>query len=312
VNEPALVRYRGRVYDSARWQGFVFRADDIVITTPPKCGTTWTQMICALLILQRTTFDRPLGEISPWIDMQTRSRAEMIADLDAQTHRRFIKTHTPLDGLPWDDRVTYICVARDPRDVALSSANHNVNMDMDAFAAAVEKAGDALGPPPAAATAEPDAEMSDHDRFFAWVDNDSAPTELGSSLLRTLRHVESFWDVRDRPNVIMLHYDDLKADLGGQMRALAQRLGIDVPEALWPQLIEAATFENMRANADAVAPETSAALWHDNQRFFNKGISGQWRELLDDDDLRRYDARVAELVDPEFAAWIHHRQPSSM
>ena len=106
------VRYQTLVYDNARWEGFAFRGDDIVITTPPKCGTTWTQMVCALLVFQETSFDRTLDLISPWLDMLTRSRESVVADLEAQTHRRFIKTHTPLDGLPWDDRVTYICVSR--------------------------------------------------------------------------------------------------------------------------------------------------------------------------------------------------------
>ena len=113
-----LVRYYTVVEDSARWNGFRFRDDDIVISTPPKCGTTWTQMMCALLIFQTPTFDRSLDLISPWLDMLTRPLDRVVADLDAETHRRFIKTHTPLDGLPFDEHVTYICVGRDPRDVA--------------------------------------------------------------------------------------------------------------------------------------------------------------------------------------------------
>ena len=42
------MRYRSLVADSARWDGFAFRTGDIVISTPTKCGTTWTpQMLCA-------------------------------------------------------------------------------------------------------------------------------------------------------------------------------------------------------------------------------------------------------------------------
>lgn len=131
--ERELVWYRGIVYDSARWQGFTFRPDDIVISTPPKCGTTWTQMICALLILQRPRLDQPLSTLSPWLDMQARARKDVLADLEAQRHRRFIKTHTPLDGLPLAESVTYICVARDPRDVALSIDGHRANMDFERY-----------------------------------------------------------------------------------------------------------------------------------------------------------------------------------
>ena len=62
------------VQDSARWDGFRFRPGDIVISTPPKCGTTWTQMICALLVFQTPDLPAPLGELSPWLDMVTRPR----------------------------------------------------------------------------------------------------------------------------------------------------------------------------------------------------------------------------------------------
>jgi aryl sulfotransferase len=131
-------RYQGTVYDSVRWDGFELRPGDIIIASPPKCGTTWTQMICALLILQEPELPLPLDKLSPWIDMETRARTEVFADLQAQTHRRLIKTHTPLDGLPHDPRVTYICVGRDPRDVALSIDRHIDNTDIGAFLKARE------------------------------------------------------------------------------------------------------------------------------------------------------------------------------
>ena len=120
-----------------------------------------------------------------------------------------------------------------------------------------------------------------------------------------MHHLSTFWERRDRPNVVLFHYDDLKTDLEGQMRRLAAQLGISVPEDRWPELVDAATFERMRAGADRIAPDTSHAIWQDNQQFFHRGISGQWRELLDDDGLRRYYARVAELADPELSAWLH-------
>lgn len=135
-----MVRYRTLLFDSARWDGFVFRPGDIVISTPPKSGTTWMQMICALLIFQTPRLGGPLGLISPWLDMLTRPLDAVRAQLDGQDHRRFIKSHTPLDGLPFDERVTYICVGRDPRDAALSFGNHMANLDPAAFLRAREAA----------------------------------------------------------------------------------------------------------------------------------------------------------------------------
>lgn len=313
-----MVRYSNLLTDSARWEGFTLRPDDIIISTPPKCGTTWTQMICALLIFQTTTFDRPLSRISPWFDMLTRPRGEVVAELDAQQHRRFIKTHTPLDGLPWHDQVTYIDVGRDPRDAALSMDHHINNIDFDklfaAMAATASVDGSAItapvapeSSPEAAPPALPAEPPSDRDRLWLWVLNETPATEETSSLLRTLRHHETFWNARASANVVMLHYDDLRADLEGQMRALAQQLGIEVAEDRWSALVEAATFEHMRDNASTLAPNTDKAIWRDTSEFFHRGTSGQWRSLLDDDDQRRYEMRVAQLVAPDLAAWVHHR-----
>ena len=102
MSEPALPRYKTILSDSWRWNGFVFRDDDIVISTPPKCGTTWTQMICALLVFQTPELPDQLDRLSPWLDMLTRDLPSVVADLDAQRHRRFIKSHAPYDGLPHD------------------------------------------------------------------------------------------------------------------------------------------------------------------------------------------------------------------
>src|SRR4051812_6967488 len=123
------MRYRSIVADNPRWNGFPFRPGHIVVSTPPQCGTTWMQMLCALLIFDGPDFPEPLDLISPWMDMCNRSVADVWGSLAAQTHRRFIKTHTPLDGLPERRDVTYLVVGRDPRDVAISFEHHTANMD---------------------------------------------------------------------------------------------------------------------------------------------------------------------------------------
>src|SRR5260221_2226584 len=113
------VRYQSLIMDNARWDGFDFRASDIVISTPPKCGTTWTQMLCAMLIFDGPDFPAPLSELSPWLDQTIRPLDQVFAIYEKQQHRRFIKTHTPLDGLPTRDDVSYVVVGRDPRDVVI-------------------------------------------------------------------------------------------------------------------------------------------------------------------------------------------------
>ncbi|MER5701038.1 sulfotransferase domain-containing protein [Micromonospora sp. NPDC002296] len=282
--------------DSGRWEGFPLREGDIVVSTPAKCGTTWTQTICALLIFQTPELPARLDDLTYWLDMLTRSRDDIFAFYEAQRHRRFIKTHTPFDGLPIRDGVTYVAVGRDPRDVAISWDAHSQNIAQEAFDAMLTAGGNPAQEP--AGTAPAPAESA-YNRFWAWLEDTNVQVGLPSML----HHLSGFWAERERPNVLLLHYDDLKSDLEGQMRFLAGRLGIEVPESRWPDLVRAATFDSMRGRAEALTPV--AAMWSDPERFFNQGVSGQWRDLLDEDDLRRYEDRVAKLAEPDLIDWLH-------
>jgi hypothetical protein len=297
------MRYSSFLTDNGRWDGFDLRPDDIIIAAPAKTGTTWTQMICGLLVFQTPEFDRPLDEISPWLEMRLRRRGDVHDLYRAQKHRRFIKSHTPLDGLPAAAGVTYICAGRDPRDVALSWRAHLANIDFEvafaALAAAIEP-GDSFGPPPDRLDFADEREA-----FLHWVDDPTPPSEMAMSLAGTLHHLGTFWAVRDRGDVILLHYDDLKADLEGEMRRIAGRLGIEVPEERWPALVEAAGFDAMRRRADDTAPDTQNRIWKSNRAFFNKGTSGQWRAIYDAEADARYRARLARLAPDDLARWLH-------
>jgi hypothetical protein len=201
--------------------------------------------------------------------------------------------------------VTYLCVARDPRDVAVSWDNHMTNLDpMKMVMARINAIGMDEMLEAAIAEGPPERSASQMERIWQWVDDDTPVTQT-MSLALTLHHLQTFWDARDRPNIVMLHYDDLEKDLEGEMRTLADRLGIVVGEARWPELVEAARFANMRERAAVLAPETTSDIWHDSEKFFHTGGSQQWRTWLTEDDLPRYEKRARELASPDLLEWAH-------
>ncbi|MFC6019862.1 sulfotransferase domain-containing protein [Plantactinospora solaniradicis] len=297
---PAV--YRCGLTDSSRWREFQLRPDDIVISVPSKCGTTWMQMICALLIFQTPDLPAALTTVSPWLDMFLRPIADVTRTLDAQQHRRFIKTHTPLDGLPQLPGVTYVVVGRDPRDVAVSMAYHRPNLD-DKVIYRLMASGDQAptGPP-----TKPVRPASRRERVLRWIDDPRPATENLDSLRTVVHHLGQAWERRNEPAVILLHHADLSRDLAGQMRRLADRLGIRVPRNQWPALVEAATFTSMRAKAHHLAPNERLGLFISNSAFFRSGKPGQWSEVFNDADLAAYDSLIRSLANPDFVDWVEN------
>jgi aryl sulfotransferase len=293
------VRYRSPDEDSGRWAGFPYRPGDIVVSTRSKSGTTWVQMICALLIFQTPDLPAPLSQLSPWLDWLVTPRDELFAQLDAQQHRRFIKTHTPLDGIPLDSQATYIVVARHPLDMAVSLYHQGKNINHGRLRRL------SGGPEPSEA---PAPLPSLHTWLLSWIEQDGNPREELDSLCGVMWHFSDAWQRRDDANVVLVHFDDLREDLKGEMRRLAGLLQIDVPDPTWPQLIEAARFDTMKARANQLAPN-HAGILKSRQAFFRSGKSGTGRAVLSTAELDRYRERTARMAPSDLLAWLH-RDPS--
>ena len=290
----APFRYRSPDEDSARWLSFPFRDGDIVISSRSKTGTTWVQMICALLIFQTPQLPAPLAQLSPWLDHLIAAPEQVYARLAAQDHRRFIKTHTPLDGIPLDPRATCIVTARHPLDMAVSLYHQGDNIDRLRLRQLTGQ------PEP---TTPPPLGQSVHEWLLEWIANDADPREHLDSLPGVMWHLSDAWTRRKAPNVLLLHYDNLSADLEGQMRWLAGQLGIAVPEQAWASLVQAATFGNMSARADTLVP--SAGILKSNAAFFRRGTSGEGRQILSDEEVAAYYARAAQLAPTDMLTWLH-------
>ncbi len=300
--DAAPLRYESNDEDSGRWLDFPFRQGDIVISTRSKSGTTWMQMICALLAFQTPKLPEPLGDLSPWLDHKIEPLDEVVDRLEAQMHRRFIKTHTPLDGVVLDPRATYVVVARDPRDMYISLYHQGSNMDRDAIRRM-------LGQPALSEPEKPTVRRPLAEALERWIDDEADPRESMDSIRGVFHHVGDAWQRRqyaspDQPTVILVHYNDLLTDLDGQMRLLADQLGITVSDDQWPGLVDAATFSAMKSRADSLAPGRGRVL-KDVGAFFRQGRSGGWRDVMTDAQVRHYEQRAAGLAPPEVVAWLH-------
>ena len=251
-------------------------------------------MICALLIFQTPDLPGSLGRLSPWLDFLTTPRDEVHARLAAQEHRRFIKTHTPLDGIPLHPRVTYIVTARHPLDMAVSLYHHAENIDRARMRQLTGQ------PEPGS---PPRLRKSVRDWLLDWINEDADPREEMDSLPGVMWHLSDAWARRSEPNVLLVHYDRLSADLDGEMRRLATQLEIAVPEQSWPRLVRAATFDKMRADAEQLVP--GGGVLKSSAAFFRRGRSGAGREILTNEEVAHYHARTALMAPADMLAWLH-------
>lgn len=283
--------------DSERWNAYRPRAGDVIVCTYPKCGTTWVQQIVVSLIHQEPHVDG-VTRIAPWFDARNAGPVdEMMAQLDAQPHRRSIKAHQGINAMPLYDEVKYINVGRSGPDVALSYHHHLMGMTQRA-AERFDQIGlsdprlNAPVPRPAADAAE----------FFRdWLD----PAALGFMASEYFAIARSFWAERALPNVLMVHYNDLKADLDGEMKRIAAFLEIETPAALWPKLVEAATFDAMQERGEKIHPNV-VNFEGGKLRFFNKGTNERWRGLFRDEDVAFYQQRLATETSAGLTHWIAH------
>jgi aryl sulfotransferase len=299
---PSRTRlYRHHHLDSTRWDAVRHRPGDIVVSTSAKAGTTWMQRILSLLIFGTGPLPDRLGVISPWIDRRfIEPISEIVPVLEAQRHRRFLKSHLPVDALPFDEDVRYIVVGRDSRDVFMSLWNHYSNYTDEMYAAL-----DAGDPPGGPMPRCPDDVRS----FWSqWTTRGSFDWESdGWPFWSHHHHASAWWAFRHLENILLVHYNDLLADLEGEMRRVAAHVAIDVPEESWPALVEAARFESMKgAGAQLLGPMDRFAGGVGT--FLYKGSNGRWRDALTADDLDLYDA-AARSLDPELRAWLEGGRP---
>ncbi|MEO6715961.1 MAG: sulfotransferase domain-containing protein [Novosphingobium sp.] len=306
ANREPLRQVRTRVFDSDRWHGYKPRSDDIIIATYSKCGTTWTQRIVSMLIFASDE-PRLIWDMSPWPDMRLFGPIEaMFEKAEAQTHRRFFKTHLPYDALPVHEGVKFIHVARDGRDAALSFHNHLLNFTPETLASLDEiSIGD-----PKFGDQHPRQDVDPADFFHNWIADESnnGQGDPGASFFQI---ENSYWPARHDPNMLLVHYADLKRDRAGEMRRIADFLDIEIAESIWPSLIEAASFESMQRQGDNLIPALQV-LWGEQgaSRFFNKGTNRRWEGVFRPGDLELYDAKVRAAFEPELAQWIENGRAS--
>lgn len=279
--------YIGPITDTRVWDDFELRADDVILSTPPKCGTTWSQAIIMMLLNGAAETQRQVWKDSLWIDCGFRDQEQMVQTLNAQTTRRCIKSHTPFDGIPFHPDVTYITVYRHPIDVHFSLEKHVENMVSDVLQYLY-----------------PDQEGAAFERFLTAPATQRGTDDL--TLASLLHHYRSFSAWSQLPNVHFFHYADLKRDPAKEIRRYAQAMGLSPSDALIEEITEATAFSSMKTVTQKTQDTTEKGAFKNMAGFFHSATSNKWVGRLSDAEVAAYHEKFAEIAQPAEVSWLEN------
>ena len=292
-NKPSPIKTRefhNHHFDSTIWNDFKFRDDDIIIATYAKAGTTWMQQIIAQLLFNGEE-GLEVAEISPWMDLRVPPKEVKLPIVEAQTHRRFVKTHLPVDALVFSEKAKYIYIGRDGRDVLWSLYNHHATAN-DAWYEAINDTPGRVGP----AIEKPPSSITQY--YHDWLDGNGYPW------WPFWENVRSWWAIRNLPNVYLVHFSNLKSDMPGEIRRIAEFIETPIDETKWESILFHCSFDYMKANATKSVP-LGGAFWDGGaQTFIHKGTNGRWRDVLQNKDVLKYEHCAAKELDKECAHWL--------
>jgi len=217
-------RDKAKHMDSTNWDHVPLRDSDVLVLTHAKSGTTWTQQIMWQLVNGGKANPADYDQVwhSPWVDMNAVPPPPVKAKwINSLPDRRVLKSHLPLDALPWNTKTRYIYIGRDGRDVIMSLFNHH-NSLTDALRGMLN-----VGP------------VLEFAPFF-----DAFLT--GSIYWDWFSHIVSYWKYRHLSNLLLVHYNDLKADSRSEIRRIAKFCNIVLDEKQLDNVVEHSSFEWMR------------------------------------------------------------------
>lgn len=294
--------YQNHHLDSTRWGGYQPRAGDVVISTSYRSGTTWTQEIVRQLILwhqpNESLAQTPQMDASPWLDHPFPPVDTVLDLLEAQPHRRFIKSHLALDGLPYYPQVRYIVVGRDARDVFMSVFNFYANFSEEYLASIHDNPG-RIGLP------MPRCPADIHQAWRDWITRGWFDWESeGYPFWGNLHHTQSWWKYRHLENILLVHYNDLLSALPHEVQRIARFLDIPLPDEGMAAILPTLSLEAMRRNGERTLPAPAWTWKEGAQTFFFKGTNGRWRDVLTAEEVATYEETATSVLTPECRAWL--------
>ena len=236
---------------------FVVEDGDVFVVTYPRSGTTWTEQIVHLLVNDGEQGPQRLTDAVPWLETLPHRPHAMIEFLKTMPQRRLFTSHLPHPLMPSLNNTTakIIYVARNPKDVAISTYFHNQSK---------------LGY---------EGTWQEHFQLFLNSDVGFGPY---------FDHILPWWQASQRdPRILFMKYEDMKRDQAGNVARIASFLDLQVDQQLIARVVALSSFKSMTSN------ETTNFDWipqrTDVPKHFRKGEVGDWRNHFSAEQSQQMD-----------------------
>ena len=278
------------------WKKLKMRDDDIVIASTIKSGTTWLQQIVAQLVF-KGNFEHNLNDVSLWADsLFDYTENETIDILEKQTHRRFMKTHSPSNLVFTNNNknAKYIFITRDFRDVVWSFYNH--------FTKAKYKINKNKN---RALDSKLRSSKSQYEFWKLIIENKHLFHTTGKYRIiwSYFNTIKSWLNEKDNENVLILHFNDLKKDLKAHINKISKFLGYEYLEKDIDHIHNKCTFEWMKSNSHRCAPKHFTGK---SEAFINRGSNKRWHGTLEEKDIKDYKNIIDNFFDKVTVDWIEN------
>jgi aryl sulfotransferase len=285
--------------DSRIWSRFVnevgFTVSDIVIADPFKAGTTFTQRVIDQILTNGEESKESLSDKSPWLDSSWGDYDGMLKTLAEQKktgHRRVIKSHLPANYVPIDPSVKYVFVGRNGKDLVCSFHNYLYNFNAEtvakintlyaAFSGTQEK------------MLIPQTSNEFFDLFLA---------TSGVGLCDVLDVTKTWWQYKDQPNVLLVHYSKMINDFENEIKRIAQFIDVDVANLNLEKIKANCSFAFMKDNADKFIPFNGKHMT-DAKAFFQAGPERDSKKTINAEQIQKFDQLALEKMGAECAKWL--------
>ncbi|MCP4416534.1 MAG: sulfotransferase domain-containing protein [Chloroflexi bacterium] len=244
MNNPATKQKLFKNYTPSKY--------DVLVCAYGKSGTNWMlQMVTQIAHRGQAEFNH-IHDVVPWPDAPS---VYHTVSLDKPTHestptnRRAIKTHLEAEYIPYSVEAKYLVGIRDPKDALVSGFHFNAtifpgmaNMGMDAWA---------------------DMFISGTSVYGSWS-----------------KQVASYWLWRDRKNVMFVYFGDMKQDLEGHVRRIAEFMEVTLTEEEVDLVKQKSNFAYMKAINEKFVPPFPVVGNLPSPQMIRSGKKGEYKAEL--------------------------------